>query len=501
MNETARRLLAATVALAGVVLPRLASAETLSVSDAVREALRNNPTLRAASSDLVAARGLTTRESARYDATLTFKLGATHSENPSLSPGASSVQVASSDVAEASSTLEKTLSSGTELSASVGSTASKSSSPYVVSSAQGAGEPLILQTGPGYLLSTKLGVTQPLLRGSGSEVTLSPYHQAVAEESATLRERDRTASAVARDVLLAYWELWYASKAIEVDRTARETARAQRDDAALRARTGSLAPADVLTFETQLATKDEALLQSELEQTTRRNDLGELLGRERGQGELEVFDSEPPSPQDLPVELVSRARESSPEVAASQANAAVVEVQGRTAADQYRTRLDLDAYLQAQGLGNRDVPSAFSQLAGLGVLSAHVGLTLELPLTGARQRGEASRALATLDAARQRLSAARNQAASQVTTLARKHELARRRIELATVSTEFASRQLAAKQALFATGSAAALEVTQAEDSVQAANKRLARARADAVEADVALAYHLGALLKSLTIP
>jgi len=497
MNNRAHRLVAAATLLLAFAAPEAAFAETLNASGALNEAIRNNPTLRAAVSDLAAARGLTTSESARYDTTLTFSLGATHTETPSLSPGTSAVQIGSSDAVDANASLEKTLSFGTRLSASVGSTVSRSSAPYVTSSAQGAGEPLVLQTGPGYLVSAKAGVTQPLLRGSGREVTLAPYRQAIAGETASRRERDRTASALARDVLVAYWELWYASRSLEVDRAARETARAQRDDAVLRARTGSLAPADVLTFETQLATKEESVLQSELDRATRQNELARLLGREQS-SELEVADAEPPAPQDLPDAVVSRALESSPEIAANRATVAAAEVQQRTQADQYRPRLDLDACVQAQGLGNRDIPSAFVQLGGLGVLSAHVGATLELPVTGTRHTGEARRARATLEAAQDRLDATRDQVAADTTTLVRKRELARQRIALATVSARYAEQQLAAKRALFASGSATALEVTQAEDSVQAANKRLARARADTIQADLAVAYHLGVLLKSV---
>lgn len=499
MNEKLR-LVVAGIALLAAVSPRAASAEPLSTSDALNEAFRNNPTLRAAASELDAAQALTKSESARYDPTLRVSLGATRSKTPSLSPSSSAVQVGSSDVVEGNATLQKTLSAGTQLSASVDASASKSSSPYIFSSGQGAAQPVVLVTGPGYLLSAKLGVTQPLLRGFGSEVTLAPYRQAVAQQTATERERSRTANALARDVLLAYWELWYASQAVEVDRAAQQTSMAQRNDATLRARTGSLASADVLTFETQLATVEESLLQSELERTTRQTELARLLGRKLAATDasaLEVSEPAPPEPRDLPTELVDVALQSSPEIAANQANVAIAEVQQRTAADAYRPRLDVDAYVQAQGLGNRDIPDAFSQLAGFGVLSAHVGLTLELPLTNTRYQSEARRARANLETARENLGALRNQVMSEVTTLVRKRELARKRILIASGGVSFAEQQLAAKRALFVTGSATALEVTQAQDTVQTANKRAARARADLIEADLVIAYHLDALLKN----
>jgi len=495
MNERRLPALALCIALTASSCPRNAAAEPLSAAQAVSDALNNNPSLRAAVSQLSAAQGLSLSESARYDAALTLSLGATHTKSPSLSPGTSSVSVGSNDVAQADATLQKTLPTGTQLSASVSLSASKSSSPYVISSAQGATEPLVLVTGPGYLLSTRLGVTQPLLRGAGAEVTLAPYRQAMAQQTASERERSRTASALAREVLVAYWELWYASQAVDVDRKARQTAQAQRDDARLRAQTGSLASADVLTFETQLASKEESLLQSELERTTRQNDLGRLLGRDRGSDELEVSEPMPSAPRDLPAELLAVALQTSPDVSVTEANLTVAQVQQRTAADGYRRRLDLDAYVQSQGLGNKDVPSALSQFSGLGVLSAHVGLTMELPLSGTRYEGQARRASATVDAAHENLVAARNQVAADMATLVRKRELAQKRIDLSSTGIEFAEQQLAAKRALFATGSATALEVTQAQDNVPSANKRLARARADLVEADLVIAYHLGTVL------
>jgi len=131
------------------------------------------------------------------------------------------------------------------------------------------------------------------------------------------------------------------------------------------------------------------------------------------------------------------------------------------------------------------------------VLSAHVGLTLELPLSGTRYEGQARRASATVDAAHENLVAARNQVAADLATLLRKRELAQKRIDLSRTGIEFAERQLAAKRALFVTGSATALEVTQAQDSVPLANKRLARARADLILADLVIAYHLDTVLAS----
>ena len=126
MNDKLLATLAICVALMAASRPRNAVAEPLSAAQAVSEALNNNPSLRAAGSQLRAAQGLSSSESARYDAALTLSFGATHTKNPSLSPGSSSVSVGSSDVAQGDATLQKTLPTGTQLSASVGLSASKS---------------------------------------------------------------------------------------------------------------------------------------------------------------------------------------------------------------------------------------------------------------------------------------------------------------------------------------------------------------------------------------
>lgn len=493
MNDTSLSRALALALVAALAVPSVAHAEKLDARAVVREAAAKNPSLGAVMQDLAAREATVESESARYDPTLTVNLYGVHSENPSLT-NAGSVLVGSNDTVATDATLSKKLSWGTSVYATLGAQYSRSASPIFLGSAQSA-QPLVLTLGPGYSFNAKAGITQPLLRGAGSAVTLAAYDQAVTQKTAAERERDGRASALVRDVLVAYWELWYASSALVVDRTARDTARAQRDDAVARMDTGSLARADVLTFETQLATKEEAVLQTELERRTRANEVARLLGRTSGADGIEVGEAEPPAPGNVPGDLVARALEGSPDVATKKAAVEVAAVQERTAADAFRPRLDLDAYVQAQGLGNDDVGAGLSQLFGFGVLSARVGLTLELPLTGTRQRAEASRAKASTTSARHALEATRQSVRSDVVVTAEKCDLARRRIELAKESVAYAEQQLAAEKGRFQSGSGTALQVIQAQDATQAAARRLARARADLVQAHLGLEHLVGDLL------
>lgn len=470
-----------------------ARAETMRSGDALAEAMAKNPTLAGAIADAASAQALVRSEESRYDPVLEVGFNVTHTKTPSLT--FNGVLAGTSDVIAGTAELTKRLRWGTEFTASAGVTSTRSAMPIFVGTQQTGTTPLVLTLGPGYLFSAKLGVTQPLLRGSGRDVTLAALDQAVAQKTSAERERERQASLLARDVLTAYWELWYATRAEDVDRVARETTKRQRDDAQARMETGSIAKADVLTFETQLATKDETVIQSVVDRRARSNELARLLGREVGTDDIAVDATVPPTPADLPGDLSKRALERSPEVTVRAAAVNVAQVKERTAADPYRARLDLDAYVQAQGLGNDEISPAISQLTGLGALSARVGLTYELPLSADRRRAEEARAHSATESARSTLEATQQSLVADVVSAKQKRDAARDRIALAEKSVKLAEDQLAAEKGRFESGSGTALQVIQAQDQVQAANKRLARARADLAQSHLTLAHLVGALV------
>lgn len=498
------RALARGLVLFVLATPAVAGAETLKAKDVLSLAMRRNPQFAAVVSDVAQARAAVASEEARYDPTLVMTLGVTHTQTPNLTNVG--VNIGTSDIVQGDATFTKKLSFGTELSASVGVTWTQTAMPLFLGMAgsQGTGAsasptPVVLTLGPGYLGSVKLGATQPLLRGAGPTVVLAQLRQAEVQRSAAELTRDRQASTLARDLLTAYWELWYASTAIEVDRIARDTALRQRDEADARRETGSLAPADVLTFETQLATKEETLRQAELERRLRANELARLMGDEDPTG-VDVAE-EPPSDAELGElggDLQKRAVEQSPELREQEANVKLAEVKEQAAADSYRSRLDLDAYVQAQGLGNNDIPAALRQLAGLGVLSAHAGLTYELPLSSDRLTAERARAFAATDGARHLRASTRQTLRADVDTAIQKRQVAKDRVRLAERTVDVATRQLEAEQARFASGSGTALEVIQAQDQVQGARLRFARARADLLQAHFSLSHLVGALVPAV---
>jgi outer membrane protein TolC len=455
-----------------------------------------NPTLAAAMSELRRAELLEQAEAHRYPFTLLLDAKALRNAVPML--GATGVTFPESTTYSAGAELRKKLSWGTDLSLRVEGT--RQSSSTVFSFAVPGMPPVqtLYQLGPGYGGSVRLGLTQPLLRGSGRDVVMAALDAARIGRSTAGATRDRTASQLLLDALTAYWELYYASRALDIQRQSLELARAQRDESAARAKTGSVAPVEVLTFESRVAGLEEDLVAAESEERRRSTALARLLGDEtlssRRAAEREPARHSPPLG-----DLRRRALEASPEIAEQRSAVTLAETQARSTTDPLRHRLDLDGYVQANGLGNREVPPVFDQLGGLKAITAQVTLTYEAPLDGTRQRAETTRAQLAISAARQRLDATSQRVLADLDDAEQRRVAAEHRIELADRTFAVSQQQFKAENARFRTGSGTALEVRAAEEQVRTSSLRAVRARVDLVVAELTLRHLTGGLLPELS--
>ncbi len=174
---------------------------------------------------------------------------------------------------------------------------------------------------------------------------------------------------------------------------------------------------------------------------------------------------------------------------------AIVKDQLKIAGDPLRPRLDLDAYVQAQGLGNRRVPPAFEQVGQLDAVSAHVGLTFEMPLTDTRRSSQIQAAQFAAHVAEKQLEENDLAIRSSVASALASRRAAREKLELASRTEKIARAQTEAERARFLAGGSIAITVQQAEDSYRQAQLRVQRARVDLVLADLSLTELRGQLL------
>ena len=458
----------------------------LTTHEAVEKALRNNPSFH---SQLLAREQAAQRvqlEAGAFPWEFQADGSYTHAENPSLGPN-QSVVTSTNDTVSLGSQLDKTFPTGTGLRFRVQGDRYDTRRP----SASLAGDSSVSR-GIGYEMSARATVTQPLLQGRGRRVNLASLRSARIGRVQAERTVEYQASSLAADVLVAYWELWYASRAVEIERGALILAEQQYREAEARRLQGALAPVDVLTFETRVAELKEAVVSAEATEQQRRVALEQLVGGTR----IGTLLSSPPGHLTLPTEdaIVKELEANSPEIAQLQERVRLAESNAEFAGETYRARLDLESYVEARGLGNERLPPAAEQVAGLDAVSGHVGLVYRTPLD--RRRRDAARADANLEVsiAKSDLESARQRLHADAATLVSTARSAEASLAAARQTASIAERQFEAEKQRFAAGASTPIQVQEAEDTLRQARHRVERARVTLLQTAVDLDHVTGAL-------
>jgi outer membrane protein len=446
--------------------------------DAVAVAAKHNPELAAALSDLRATRALVEGEEHRYALVWGAEAGATRTKNPSLGP--MGTMVPQTDDITLSTDLRRRLSHGGNVGVTVSGKRMTTRTYFGL-------PPQAFTLGPAYAASVKLDATQPLLRGFGNAVGEANLTQAKFQAEQTAASYHRITSDNLAAVLRAYWELAYASHALEIQAESLRLAKQQRDEAQARLETGAIAAVEVTSFETRVAQLESDNGDAAVEVERRRIELERLCA-----AEIRDVQLEPPPEQglaELPnyAELRGIAQSRSPSLRELKANVALAEAQANIAGDALRPALDVNAYVQAQGLNNRDMGPALTQVGELSALSAHVGLRYETSVDSTQRRMQAAQARFAATAAKQRVQAAERQLDATLLKSYAEGRASSRRVELAARAVELAERQHQAEKQLFETGSSTALRVREAEEQVRSSRLKWLRARVDALGTEIEL--------------
>lgn len=464
------------------------SGEALSAEQAIARALANNPTLGASKESLRGAREQVRAETGRYPYAVVADAGFTRSQSP---------QLRADDSVAASTTRTVDLSVAVKKPFAFGGTAE------VRASEQHFDRDAILSVTvspftpatTGHAASLKATVTQPFLRGFGTKVGEAELRAAQSSYQGAEKTIDRTRSALVRDVLTAYYELWYAARALEIDQASLALAQQQEQQTAQRVELGDLALSESLAFQTRSAELEESVVSSRLARRQRSISLGTLMGAADERAGEWVPANVPPVP-DVPTDLSTIERaiaDDSVELAELEAQLRTAQVRAEVAGDAVRPRLDGNAYLQTNGLST-DLTNAWARAASLDWWTAYVGLTVELPTDMSRQHALAAQANANVAAIQAQLAAKRNQIAADALTALSTSQASRERLTSAERTLAIAERAHAAAVGRFELGQAAAISVQQAEDDLRRARLRVARARVDIAEQQVQLDHLSGVL-------
>ncbi|MDI1449646.1 TolC family protein [Polyangium sp. 6x1] len=453
-------------------------------NDVVTLVLRYNPDVASAILSEKQAAALVRAQEVRYPFVLSANGGYTHSASPALGRDGQ-VAVGERDVFSLNAALRKDFATGTVVSLSVQSSRSSTSNPVGELVTAGA-------AGVGYSMSTRLSLTQPILRGAGTRIGEAGLRAAELDRTAAQQGRERVASEVVRDALTSYWELWYASRALTIELAARDLAKAERDAADQRREKGALSAVDVLSYDTRVATLGESVTSAELTEYQRGLELSQLLANIDPNVRLRAAGS----PEDPPVPTVAEVEKAlgamSPELKELEARVASAESRAQVAGDAYRPRFDVEGYVELRGLGNGSIAPAFAQIGTFGAVGGYVGFLFETPLTTARESAEVENARINAQMSKNQLESARTRVRIVAIRLVAQLEAAEARRAAAAQTVVIAEKQLEAERARFALGASTPLQVQQAEDTVRTSRLRVARATVDRVEAALQLDHAIG---------
>jgi outer membrane protein len=468
---------------------RAAFAEPLDEQRAVEHTAEHNPDLRAALLELRAAQQAVTAAEAQYTPTIRIKPGATHSERPiATSQG---ITTNSSDAVDIGVGVSHRFSWGTEVSLDLDGSGS------VRRANRELGTTDTVEIPTNYGLKANLGITQPLLKNAGDDVGEAELRMARSRKRGAEYTRDRVASELLRDVLSGYWQLWYSESELQVYIRDRQLAQIQYEEAQQRADLGTLATTDTLSFATQLASLEETLEQAKTDHQGDAVELGRLLGLDPAR----ATNFEIAAPAQVPLvgitreHAAERARKVSQELREIEAEIEVAREQVTIADDASQARLDLDGYVSAEGLGERNAIDPLEQVGTLSAVSAYVGLTFEFPVSNQQLQSQLAKARLALEASQARLEARVRQieatAANQVDQL----RAASQRVALAQRTVEVATQLAQAERERFEIGTTTPLQVLQAQEDLRSAELRFARAKVDQAKATFALLHLTADLL------
>jgi outer membrane protein len=355
---------------------------------------------------------------------------------------------------------------------------------------QFASTPLADSSGTFYTSGLSLTFAHPLLRGFGTEVTLANLRKARIQQDAAQLGRQMRACNVMRDVVVAYWELAYATQDLVIKRSALDLAQEQLRITKALIGVGRLADSDAASVERAIAQRMEEVAVGEQILFFRSLDLQRLFGVSADVNNPIFVAADAPATGVTSVDdasEISRALEANPQLRALKLGLRLSQADLDTARSTLRPRLDFTGSVGPVGF-KPVLGDSVKQTAGFGALAWSAGLAFELPVENRVARGQRQAAEEDLNLARLNAEDFAVQLRDLVLRAARSIRTAGARVELGRLEVEFAQLNLDAERARFHAGRATNNDVLLRQQELKDAETRLLRATVDQNESEVTLA-------------
>jgi outer membrane protein TolC len=348
-----------------------------------------------------------------------------------------------------------------------------------------------------YAPSVTLNFTQPVLRGFGRQIAEANLRKARINADLALLNRQAQASNTVRDTIIAYWELAYQTQELENQRFAERLAREQLRTTEAQIQVGKLGELAAAAVHRAIATAQQAEASSEQALMGRALDLQRLFGAAVPAGFLgyKAADALGASKHDVDVAAETQhALEASPALKSIRMGLKLSETDLAVALDSMRPQLNFVASV-SQGGRNQALAESLHQMTNPDYIDYSAGLTFQLPLQNRAARGAAEVARATADNAQLDARDLELQIRDTVARMAAQVRSAGARVERGLEAVTYSEQNLKAEQARFSVGTSTNNDVLLRMQELLQAKTSVARAMADLLEGDIALAALTGDIL------
>jgi outer membrane protein len=355
---------------------------------------------------------------------------------------------------------------------------------------------------PAYSPSATLTFTQPILRGFGREIAEANLRKARIGRDLALLNRQAQASNTIRDTIIAYWELAYQTQDLEIQRFSERLAREQLRTTEVQVQVGKMGDLAAAAVRRAIATAQQAEAASEQALTGRALDLQRLFGAPvpRAFVGYKAADALDATKHDLDVDAETKhALEASPALKSITMGLALTQSDVRVALDSMHPQLN---FVGTIGEGGRslDVSTSLAQMKDPANLDYSAGFTFALPVQNRAARGAEEVARAAEDSAELDAHDLELSIRDTVARMAAQIRSAGARIQFGRAAVGFAEDNLKAEQARFQIGVSTNNDILLRQQELRQAQISVARATADLLEGEVALAALTGEILETYGI-
>lgn len=341
---------------------------------------------------------------------------------------------------------------------------------------------------PAYTSGLTFSFNQPLLRNFGRDTTTWLIRTARNSRDATYQNFIRSVQGTVNSVELAYWDLVYALRNLEVKKESRSLSAELNRITKIKIDVGSLAPIDIVQTEVGIATAEQEIIIAEGLIGDAQDRLKRLLNFDPSRWNVAIIPVDQLRAEQPGVEVdegLKRALVGRPEILATQYGVDNDRIRYEYWRNQTRPALDVVGSYGYAGLGGTttlrdemgniisrtrgDLGDSLQQITDRDFKNWSIGLNFSYPILNRRARGQRGAALYSWEASKANLGAVEQNVMLEVRSAARNIETARRSTVAAQKARELAERNLDAERKKFDNGMTTSFQVLQITNDLSAA--------------------------------